>query len=422
MPTNTVTSGAPFNLYRSLWLTGPNAGTYVDTNPVAGTYTSEIEIYNNVQKRVKPNPLTDTALAQQSRTRDRPSFINLYECKIRNNVLTGGYRQDRWHKRQRQLTNYVDVVAPEPAWSNSILAYIAGKRINLGSSLAEYRATGSMFAQFAEAMHTGYQVLKGRAPRHLEVTPCTIAAADLAYAFGVKPLSEDLFSSVEELNLRLGTPINFPFRKTFTTKASATKPNLNTGLVEFKQCYTGNIRVDVQKSDYVKVQVKLRPDTRTFNFGNPLLWAWELIPYSFVVDWGVGVGAYLEALDQFTSVQSIKGTRTRREQKVIRGNEYCPNYLNVPIKGSLAKLSVKSHERFLQNSIPLPSLPRWEPSATWTKVRRAVALLVVAESGRSVKDLIKGPYSVHRNNLCGGAVRKPTRIKRPGKTRMPKRG
>lgn len=30
---------------------------------------------------------------------------------------------------------------------------------------------------------------------------------------------------------------------------------------------------------------------------NPLSWAWELIPFSFVVDWFLGVGAFIESLD-----------------------------------------------------------------------------------------------------------------------------
>lgn len=44
---------------------------------------------------------------------------------------------------------------------------------------------------------------------------------------------------------------------------------------------------------------------------NPLLVAWELVPYSFVIDWLVPVGNMIEALDATAGTVFISGTRTR---------------------------------------------------------------------------------------------------------------
>lgn len=43
---------------------------------------------------------------------------------------------------------------------------------------------------------------------------------------------------------------------------------------------------------------------------NPLILAWELVPYSFVVDWFVGVGSYLNNLDATIGLQFNSGTKT----------------------------------------------------------------------------------------------------------------
>jgi hypothetical protein len=372
------------------------------------TYTSYSRTYNAVQRRVKPNPLTDTALAQQKTIRMKLAHIPFRDLYIQRNTIL---KKDVWRQVKGNIGKYTDV-APEPPWQSDVLDYVAKKRVNLGSSLAEYRDTVGMFKSFAEAMHTGYQTIKGRAPRHLEITPCTVAAADLAYAFGVKPLVEDVFSATEELALRLGGPVMIPYSYTSSRTSSVNKPNFSAGGGLGSPTWV-NVSAKHRKSDYVKILIGLKPTVGSFNLGNPAIWAWELIPYSFVVDWGIDVGSWLQRLDTFTSILSIKGTRTRREVYAHYGKIRCTNLSGASIMSSQHKYSEKSHQRFLQNSIPLPSLPRWEPSASWTKLRRAMALLVVAESGRKVDDIVKSGYIHGRSNKCGGAVKKPRRQKRP---------
>jgi hypothetical protein len=44
---------------------------------------------------------------------------------------------------------------------------------------------------------------------------------------------------------------------------------------------------------------------------NPLLVGWELVPYSFVIDWFLPIGNMLEALDATVGTQFVSGTQTR---------------------------------------------------------------------------------------------------------------
>lgn len=48
----------------------------------------------------------------------------------------------------------------------------------------------------------------------------------------------------------------------------------------------------------------------SFGLINPAVLAWELIPFSFVVDWFAPIGNTLDALDAGVGVQFLSGTRT----------------------------------------------------------------------------------------------------------------
>lgn len=50
---------------------------------------------------------------------------------------------------------------------------------------------------------------------------------------------------------------------------------------------------------------------------NPALLAWELLPYSFVVDWFVPVGNYLEALNAFSGFRFIDGWISKRTRVTV---------------------------------------------------------------------------------------------------------
>lgn len=353
MPTESTTANENHNRSIDHCLV---ANTWTQSNPTVFTYTNYSRTYNSEQHRVKPNPLTDTALAKQSTMRQKSSKILWYNCLTQNTIwcytpslTTNNHRFDQYRYTYTKQTD----TAPEPPWQNDLLNFISSQRVNLGSSVAEYRQSAGMFKQFAEALHTGYQAIRGRAPRHLEITPCSVAAADLAYAFGVKPLAEDLFSSIEALRLKIDPGIYLRYDNRSTRSVSTTKPDIYSS----GKIIASDITIRHVKSDSLNVVVKLKSDTRDFNLGSPITWAWELIPYSFVVDWGIGVGQYLENLDILRSVESIKGTRTRREQYTHYAKAARPNYAGTVIKGSWHKYSDKSHQRFLQTTIPLPQLP-----------------------------------------------------------------
>lgn len=349
------------------------------TDQVTGGYTaywtSLQKVYNDTIRRVKPDPLTDTALPLQSTRRIRPSEVELQVDRSVSAYCNGIYGTRYYWLGGHNVAYESQTDAyplPDTDWGNKAIRAAAQNFVNLGSSLAEYRETGRMFAKFGQGMAKAWRAYKGTKRLNLNLTPCSVPAAELAYSFGVRPLAEDLFSAAEVLRIRLGLPL--VFRHTAQSRATAAYDTRSTPH-ELSTHSLSNEKYSV--SDRVKMQIGLQTlGDSEIVFGNPVNWAWELIPFSFVVDWGIPIGQWLEDLDTLKNIAFVKGTRTRKVQKVRYYKMRVKRWNGSYFYGSLGKTSFKSHQRFLVTSLPTPPVPRWSPSETYHKVYRAVTLLI----------------------------------------------
>lgn len=248
-------------------------------------------------------------------------------------------------------------------WASSLREKLAGNKYNLGSSVAEYRESVKLFVGAAKSLHSAYRTIRGHMPRR-KLRACSVPAAVLQYNFGVAPLVEDLYSSVEVLRHRLEEPlfrrlsvgIKIPFSGPFTYGPYDYDAN---GL--FRQRATVNYRIDPNYS--------LSSD---FDFGNPIEWAWELIPFSFVVDWAIPIGNWLGSLDALLGITDINGTVTTRTKDswTYRSN-VAFQYI-----GRIGTYESLSYQRSVMTSIPMPEFPAWSPSLSFKRATNAVSLLL----------------------------------------------
>jgi hypothetical protein len=118
----------------------------------------------------------------------------------------------------------------------------------------------------------------------------------------------------------------------------------------------------------------LQPDWEPFTFGNPLEVAWEVTPFSFIVDWGFNVGDTLSSLDALKGVDNIRGTVTRKRWATVV-DRYTPSTKPDLVQAGITKY--ESHQRAFWNTIPLPPLPSWKPSFSWHRIRNGISLLTV---------------------------------------------
>lgn len=110
---------------------------------------------------------------------------------------------------------------------------------------------------------------------------------------------------------------------------------------------------------------------------NPLSWAWELLPLSFVIDWFLRVGDYIDTLDATASLSFYKGCTTTFMRRTVG------HRLRGSGKVASADVSINAECRALYVNVvrtPLsgfarPYLPLWNPKLSLTKGVTAVALL-----------------------------------------------
>lgn len=366
MPYESISTSDPFYTFQYRWNCKP--WQYTSLNGT-GSYTSYSRQYNDPQHRIKPDPLTDTALAKQYTQRLKPSTSDYMKLTSQANEFGCPIKKAEIWKKFRAVAEYSPVIPSVTLdWEQKVLQALAERFVNIGDSVAEYRATASSFYGYAVGVRNAWRRWKGLKKGRVKLTPCDVTAAELAYSFGIAPLAEDVFSAVEALRLAIERPIHMPFFETVTAygKVNPTPPSSCTS-------YQRKYRV----SNRVSGIVELEPSFKSaITVSNPLSWAWELIPFSFVVDWGIPIGNYLQGLDMLRRIHSVKGTRTIKESYTAYWKAKDTASAPYNVSTNWGKLSYKSHERKLLSSIPVPPLPRWKPSLSWHKVYRAMTLLI----------------------------------------------
>lgn len=143
----------------------------------------------------------------------------------------------------------------------------------------------------------------------------------LEIAYGWVPLLNDVYGAVKEVAERK----QYDKRVRVTVKSKATETAIDT--VTVSQGVRG-ITVLVDKQAKTKHQVMCRldyaqnsellSDLSRVGLTNPLELAWELIPFSFVVDWFVPVGNYVSLLDSPLGWTFLDGSISTKSEKLIQ--------------------------------------------------------------------------------------------------------
>lgn len=161
--------------------------------------------------------------------------------------------------------------------------------------------------------------------------------------------------------------------------------------VQHSDTVVDTIKIDSNRADWTRTETveashKVRgwaaaqvPDPFRGSWGfDPVLTTWELVPFSFVADWFIQVGTWIEAVSPFSpggligSCASVQSTITRETFGVV-------NYLGITASGSISTgggtsgtltVTTERYVRFPSS----PSLPGWNPRITPTRLIDAIAL------------------------------------------------
>lgn len=252
--------------------------------------------------------------------------------------------------------------APQPDWAKAIRLKIQELSVNLASSVAEWKQTADGFIYFANQIRRiRRQIVSRTSSRSNRLNFCDVSATHLAVHFGIKPVVQDLYDVVQTFNGAQPPIIRVHARAKETAKGLSTSEYIEEG--------------KWTSSDYVVSYVQ----PKTFgeiDLGNPVEWAWELIPFSFVVDWALPVGEYLTSLFALQKVDVLAtcvSQKRKYEGTTLYNPDWYPGYPYIPGKKGVVKY--ETHTRFVPTSIPLPDLPRFDVTDSILALQHAGALL-----------------------------------------------
>lgn len=207
-----------------------------------------------------------------------------------------------------------------PPWSQSAAnaAYAEfkekalGSQASVGAAFAEWKRSLSMItsravqlstaaSQIARGNHVdGLNTLaggsgSGRRRSRPRATPGSAAGAWLEYSYGWKPLVNDIYNAAEQFV----EPI--PDSSHSGSSSASKNQEIDVGWALFKR----SRNVTHRTGGTVKLTNPNLFLLSQLGLANPLSVAWEVVPFSFVVDWFFDVGSMLDSFSDFigTSVE-----------------------------------------------------------------------------------------------------------------------
>lgn len=203
----------------------------------------------------------------------------------------------------------------------SYLKNLKNSEVDLGVALAEARKTAELLGKNTTSLANSLDKFMSRNASKLGkmLSWKKIPGRYLEWCYGVTPLLNDIDGSAKALSemVELGYDLSYTTRGSAHDEWIVTEKSAqyDTGVPLYYEC-------SIKESRYISC-VNVMPDNllpvfSSLGLTNPATVVWELVPYSFVLDWVVPIGGWLEVLDagafssfregSFSSIQRIEGT------------------------------------------------------------------------------------------------------------------
>lgn len=276
--------------------------------------------------------------------------------------------------------------------SAKLNAKIRDSDVNLAIALGEAGKTAELIGDTAVKIAKSFRhlrrrdisaamrVLTGKSnnlPRH---SPDSAASLWLTYTYGVKPLLSDISGALTLLDKR-----RRPYIPVHTVRA-AVKQKINSKC--FNNYYLSQFSGEFSARGEVKFSVS-NPITRTLDsvgFTNPLSVAWELVPFSFVVDWFIPVGTFINEIVPPQGVDFVEGYIGLKAS----GDSFHSTSIPPSNPGDPGWMTSCTGSSYLIQRKPLTTFPRYnlvipDISLSRTRMMSGISLLwtVLSEGGKT---------------------------------------
>lgn len=293
----------------------------------------------------------------------------------------------------------------------------SGVKANLAQDIAQFRQTTNLIADsarriasalnstrkgdFAQAIQTlvspgsgrkttskrGAYTGYGGKPSHTK----DLASNWLALQYGWKPLLQDIHETIALVREKSRTDV---VRIRSTSKRAIRDesafdtvghPGFHAGIQGsngFSQCNYGlRFKVNSQLTSYLAQT----------GFTNPVNLFWEILPYSFVVDWFLPIGPYLETISAWDGLDFVGGYQTRFTKTtdfchVSFDDHYPGTFIRAKGAGAWSRNVVRL-DRAPLSQFPSQKIPSFKNPVSVTHALNAMALMVVGfKKGSKLRD------------------------------------
>jgi hypothetical protein len=224
---------------------------------------------------------------------------------------------------------------------------------------------------------------KAGAPRHYEdraaPTKDDFGSIWLEYSYGWRPLVKDIEGAAELLARTFDPYFTSKPPVTAATGSCSKTGNLKQQVHNFTGYTTYNFATSGSVNQRTKCVVRYQVSDSTLNvlrktgISNPALLAWELLPYSFVVDWLLNVSRYLENVNASQGLHFHSGFIT-----TIREWNITATVSESNIDGSSFGQHFKKGARIVRrriDSFPTATFPSVEMNLGLSKAVSGLALI-----------------------------------------------
>lgn len=172
---------------------------------------------------------------------------------------------------------------------------------------------------------SGFRALRRKRKQIGKQTAKDLASSHLAYSFGLAPLIRDIGSfldirgavrkRIKELERRSGHTVRISARTPVQSKISTSSytpysggGGIHTAITTWESEVQGVVSARVSGIFVDDLSTRIQLVSSALGITSPLTAAWELIPFSFVIDWFIPVGNAFQALESKIGLKStIKG-------------------------------------------------------------------------------------------------------------------
>lgn len=281
---------------------------------------------------------------------------------------------------------------------NKALLKLSNQQTDLGENFAERRQADRMIGDRIDrytSQLTGRYIARHRRDwrRVKAVSPFVrhgmkFPNSWLEFQYGIQPLLNDIYGAY---NVIKGVDKDWrTFRcsvKAFVKNddtVTVSSFNINPGDPFLGQQFMADVTSTGKSGAFVRLDYALvnpvLAELQQLGLVNPALLAWNLAPYSFVWDWALPVGNYLQAWTADLGWQFIGGSISTKQTLSRTVSNPRHTYGTAPTSITLMGGSAlcMSFKRVVLNSSPAPRLPHFKNPLSLHHAANALSLLAVA--------------------------------------------